>query len=214
MQITGEGPDAPYLAGITSAVRREFGDRVPMLVVPFVPMVRAREWMEQRSLAAHLPAAAPCSLACWPVIGFIGQAIACGNQDVMDGAMPMPPHLFLGHIARDDRETVRQQALGSPALEAEAIRTYGPEYLMEWFAGERACEGHCASCWKMGKPSGMREGVRDLVLLPSAVATRGAVEQMAADAGPVGLARCWGIDRYADLVTLGGPGERGLACAG
>ncbi|MET9416945.1 radical SAM protein [Streptomyces klenkii] len=212
VQITGEGPDDPYLADVTAAVRREFGDRVPMLVVPLVPMGRAREWMERRPLVAYPPTAAPCSLACWPVIGFNGQVIACGNQDVMDGTVPMPPHLFLGHIARDDWETVRQRVTGSPIL--QAIRTYGPEYLMERFAGERTCEGYCASCWKAAKTPGLRESVKELVLLPSAVAMREAVEQMAADAGPVGFARRWGIGRYADLVTLGAPRERDLACTG
>ncbi|MFF3444372.1 radical SAM protein [Streptosporangium sp. NPDC002721] len=40
--VTGTGPGDPYLRDVTSAVRREFGDRVPMLVSRVKPVGRAR----------------------------------------------------------------------------------------------------------------------------------------------------------------------------
>ncbi|WP_324606708.1 radical SAM protein [Kitasatospora azatica] len=212
LQITGEGPDDPYLADITAAVRREFDDRVPMLVVPLAPVGRAREWMGQQPQAAYPATAAPCSLACWPVIGFNGQVTSCGNQDVMDGKVPLPAHLFLGHIAHDDWETVKRKALESPMV--GAIRTYGPEYLMERYAGEGNCEGYCQTCWKMSTTPGVKEGVRALALLPSTIATRETVERISVAAGPLGFARRFGVNGYAELVTLGGAVERDLACAG
>ncbi|MFC9328186.1 radical SAM protein [Kitasatospora sp. NPDC057015] len=201
LQITGEGADDPYLADITAAVRREFDDRVPMLVVPLSPVGRAREWMETSPQAAYPATAAPCSLACWPVIGFNGQVTSCGNQDVMDGKVPLPAHLFLGHIARDDWDTIKRKALESPMV--GAIRTYGPEYLAERFGGQESCDGYCQTCWKLSTTPGVKEGVQALTLLPSTIAVRDAVEKVSVDAGPLGFARRFGVPGYADLITLG-----------
>ncbi|MGJ6964132.1 radical SAM protein [Streptosporangium sp. G11] len=40
--VTGTGPGDPYLRDVTAAIRREFGDRVPMLVGRVQPVGRAR----------------------------------------------------------------------------------------------------------------------------------------------------------------------------
>jgi pyruvate-formate lyase-activating enzyme len=212
LQITGEGPDDPYLADITAAVRREFDDRVPMLVVPLAPVGRARDWMDHAPRLGYPATAAPCSLACWPVIGFNGQVTACGNQDVMDGKVPLPAHLFLGHIVRDDWAAIKHKALQSPVV--DAIRTFGPEYLMERYAGPGRCDGYCQTCWKLSTTPGVGEGIRELAVLPSTIATRDTIERMSLAAGPLGFARRFGVPGYADLVTLGGAVERDLACTG
>lgn len=212
LQITGTGPDDPYLADITSAVRREFDDRVPMLVVPLAPVGRAREWMEEAPHASYPASAAPCSLSSWPVIGFNGSVTSCGSQDVMDGKVPMPPHLYMGHIARDDWPTIKQRALESPMV--RAIRTYGPEYLAARLGGVGDCSGYCQTCWKLSGVPGVKEGVKELTLLPSSSAIEQVVERASVAAGPVGFARRFGVAGYADLVTLGSATPRDLACVG
>ena len=212
LQITGTGPDDPYLADITGAVRREFDDRVPMLVVPLAPVGRAREWMDEQPHASYPASAAPCSLSSWPVIGFNGQVTSCGSQDVMDGKVPLPPHLFMGHIAHDDWDTIKRKALESPMV--RAIRTFGPEYLAERFGGVSDCQGYCETCWKLSGIPGVKEKVRELALLPQSFAVDRVVEQASVAAGPLGFARRFGVAGYADLVMLGSPTSRDLACAG
>src|SRR5204863_8875460 len=100
-QACGTGPHDPYLAGLTGDVRREFGDRVPMLVTTVRPAGRARSWLrpsdpagaalaaEPRPLGspgpfAPEPPAAPCELLSWPAVAFDGTVAACCNQDVLD----------------------------------------------------------------------------------------------------------------------------------
>lgn len=215
IQITGTGPDDPYLADITAAVRREFDDRVPMLVVPLASVGRARDWMDYSPHSAYPAQAAPCSLSAWPVIGFNGAVTSCGNQDVMDGKVPLPPHLYLGHVARDDWRTIRARALETPMV--RAIRAYGPEWLATRFAGAEAeCSGYCETCWKLSSLPGVPEGAKQLALAPTSATIDKLVEQVSTQAGPIGFARRFGVPGYADLVTLGAPTEReeALACAG
>lgn len=214
LQLTGEGPEDAYLADIVAAVRTEFGDRVPMLVIPVAPVGRARQWMAGAPQAAHpMVTADPCQLAAWPVVGFNGQVTACGNQDVMDGKVPLPAHLFLGHIGHDDWDTIKQRCLQSPMV--RAIRTLGPQFVAER-SGCGSGEGYCGTCFKLSKQEGLAQGVRELALLPSTVALEQAVERVLVDSGPQTFARHMGMAKYADLITLGEPAREpeDAACLG
>ena len=214
LQLTGEGPDDAYLADIVAAVRKEFDDRVPMLVIPVAPVGRARQWMAGAPYAPHPAVAAdPCQLAAWPVVGFNGQVTACGNQDVMDGKVPLPAHLFLGHIASDGWDTIKQRCLESPMV--RAIRTLGPQFVAERF-GCSSDGGYCGTCFQLSKQEGLVPGVRKLALLPSTVALERAVERVLVDSGPQTFARHMGMAKYADLIRLGEPAPEPeeVACVG
>ncbi|MEE4546734.1 radical SAM protein [Streptomyces sp. V4-01] len=213
IQLTGLGADDPYLADITTAVRREFDDRVPMLVAPLAPTGRAEQWLTRPAAAAHphpqttLPA--PCWLSAWPVIGFDGQVTSCGNQDVMDGKVPLPPHLYLGHIRTDDWATIKERCLASPMV--RAVRTYGPYYLAERFGDELACDGYCQTCWKLSGDAATPARIKEFELLPATRAVEDTALRMARQAGPLSFARRFGITRYADLVSLGYSATREVA---
>jgi pyruvate-formate lyase-activating enzyme len=214
VQLTGVGNDDPYLADITAAVRREFDDRVPMLVTPLAPMGRAEQWYAPGTSGARHGAAlpAPCSLSAWPVIGFNGLVTSCGNQDVMDGKVPMPAHLYLGHIARDDWRTIRERTLASPMV--RAIRANGPEFLAERYGKDITCDGYCQTCWKLSKDPVLPARVKELDQLPSTRVLQDATQRMVEEAGPLSFARRFGVTRYADLITLGHPSKtRDLAWA-
>ncbi|WP_030663549.1 radical SAM protein [Streptomyces cellulosae] len=157
IQACGNGPDDPYLTELTEQVRREFGDRVPMLVGTVQPVGRAREWSpdggthghatggegsggegtdgEDRSGhgTGHMPVqgllrAAPCDLAAWPVVGFDGTVTACCNQDTLD-QRPVAGHLRLGHVGSTTWPQVRRRVTTAPVL--RALRTYGPLQLAQ-----------------------------------------------------------------------------------
>jgi hypothetical protein len=152
LQTCGTGPDDPYLAELTGHVRREFGDRIPMLVTTVQPAGRARAWLRapgpapldpaaseppaSERLASELPVpgppAAPCELLSWPVVAFDGTIAACCNQDVLD-RRPVPAHLRLGHVSTSSWPEIRRACVTSAAL--RALRTRGPLQLAHRFAG-------------------------------------------------------------------------------
>ncbi|MGW3103148.1 radical SAM protein [Streptomyces sp. NPDC001100] len=212
LQLTGLGPDDPYLADITGAVRREFDDQVPMLVVPLASVGRAREWFARHPGTAQPVTAEPCALASWPVVGFNGQVTGCGNQDVMDGKVPLPAHLYLGHIARDDWATIKRRTLESPMM--RAVRTFGPRYLADGLGGGCGSAGYCDTCYTLSKAPDIRPEVRELVGRPSTVAVEQMVTRTLVDAGPLSFARSFGVPGYTDLVALGHTPKEDLACAG
>ncbi|MFJ9445789.1 radical SAM protein [Kitasatospora sp. NPDC101235] len=203
MQLVGLGPDDRYLADLVGEVRSTFEDRIPMFVAPVVPHGRARSWVESGP-EPHFPGQAlPCTVAGWPVVGFDGRVTTCGNQDVMDGKVPMPDHLLLGDIAVDDWAAIKERCLASSTL--RVLRALGPLYLSQR-AGARSCSGYCETCWALSeKPDlpAMLDGDAQKNLAIEAVA-----QQILADAGPVAFARQWGIAEYADLVMLGLPKQR------
>ncbi|MEI5097511.1 radical SAM protein [Streptomyces sp. PmtG] len=213
LQLTGTGPGDPYLAGLTADVRREFDDRVPMLVVPVSPIGRADAWLKYAPFAPSDGTAEPCAVAAWPVVGFNGQVTACGNQDVMDGKVPLPAHLYLGHIARDDWATIRARAVDNPMV--RAIRATGPEYLMERHGspgGGCGTAGYCQTCWVLSKDREVPKAVRRLSALPATRLVEDRTTDLLVEAGPVTFARNYGISEYAELITLGldaPPGTRG-----
>ncbi|WP_329124137.1 radical SAM protein [Streptomyces sp. NBC_01465] len=212
LQLTGTGPDDPYLEGLTAEVRREFDDRVPMLVAPVSPHGRADAWLlKQVQLPRTTVDPAPCSVSAWPVIGFNGQVTACGNQDVMDGKVPLPPHLYLGHINKDDWSVIRERSLNNPMV--RAIRATGPEYLAERYgSGKPGCAagGYCETCWVLSKDEAVPRAVRAAADRESVRLVEKRTEELLVEAGPLTFAKQYGITRYAELVTLGDTSARSL----
>ncbi|MEU5983419.1 radical SAM protein [Streptomyces sp. NPDC047434] len=200
LQIVGLGPDDPYLSDLVNDVRTTFDDRVPMFVAGVAPQGRARDWFT-REQQTHPPVQqTPCSLAAWPVVGFDGNVTACGNQDVMDGNVPMPPHLLLGNILVDDWAIIKERCLSSPMV--RALRTVGPQYLARNLGG-RVCSGYCETCWLLSEDPSVPSQVARVADEPRTRALEVATELVTAEAGPVAFARQWGIARYAELVLLG-----------
>jgi hypothetical protein len=226
IQACGTGPADPYLADLTRDVRREFGDRVPMLVTTVQPVGRGRAWLPAPPIApapaalaaaalapaapsaggpGALPPAAPCDLAAWPVVGFDGTIAACCNQDVLD-ARPVPEHLRIGHIASATWPEVRRRAESSPVL--RGLRTRGPRQLAHGFAAAagRPAAGaatFCETCCCLSdRPAEVRRFSAEAETPAAALIEQQALALQLA-AGPAGFARRHGDPARADLVLLG-----------
>lgn len=197
--LTGSGPRDPYLADVTSAIRREFADRVPMLVNEVRPVGRAEAWA---TATAHRPVAGrvlPCAMAAWPTVAFDGAVLACCNQRTVD-RRPVPDHLLLGHIATDDWATVCRRSLSSPVL--RMVRAVGPSHLYDRYAPGTVEPGYCAGCRGLSeRPDVIAGAVRDASGPVGELLDREAA-RMQADAGPAELLRRYGCAPYADLVAL------------
>jgi hypothetical protein len=222
IQACGTGPGDPYLAGLTGDVRREFGDRVPMLVTTVRPAGRARAWLaaapESATEAAGPaePPAAPCELLSWPVVAFDGTVAACCNQDVLD-ARPIPAHLRLGHVSSVTWPEVRRACESSAAL--RALRTRGPLQLAHRFGAApgpadgpvvgsgRPAAGYCATCRSL--PARALRGAEAEAARPAARLIEQQAIALQQAAGPAGFARRHGDPSRADLVLLGYPGDPG-----
>ncbi|MET8054248.1 hypothetical protein ABZU75_42400, partial [Streptosporangium sp. NPDC005286] len=210
--LTGSGPDDPYLRDVTAEIRREFHDRIPMLVGRVRPVGRARAGAPAlRPLPGRgtVPAPAaenagtvtgsgvapalPCAMAAWPTVGFDGTITACCNQDVVDHR-PVPGHLRLGHAGADDWSTVRERCLTSGTL--RALRTYGPLRL----AGAPPGRGYCETCRELE--------VTPPPHTPAAAFLERRVLDMQLAGGGVGFAGRYGCPPYGDLVSLGHPGRK------
>ncbi len=215
--LAGTGPDDPYLREVTAAIRREFDDRVPVLVNRVQPVGRARTLPSAPPATARAttPAAPPpappvtvpgavpdvvptlpCAMAAWPVVGFDGTITACCNQDVVD-RRPLPAHLRLGHAATDTWGEIRRRCLDSGVL--RALRTYGPLRL----AGARdkgsrdRDKGYCETCHDLNVPPPPPTAV-------SAFLERQVLDMQRAEGG-AGFARRYGCPPYGELVSLGHP---------
>ncbi|MEU1184950.1 radical SAM protein [Streptomyces sp. NPDC005820] len=197
--LTGSGPRDPYLAELTSEIRREFDDRVPMLVNHVRAVGRAAAWagVGARTGAGHQ--ALPCAMAAWPVVAFDGAVLACCNQRTVD-LRPVPDHLALGHIATDDWATVRRRSLSSPIL--RMVRALGPARLYERYAPEAAGAGYCDGCRGLTEQTGLVAAVtRDASGPVGELLDQEAARTQAA-AGPAALLKRYGCAPYAPLVTL------------
>ena len=197
--LAGTGPEDPYLSDVTGAIKREFADRVPMLVNEVRPVGRAAAWA---ATATHRPDAGralPCAMAAWPVVAFDGAVLACCNQRTVDHR-PAPAHLLLGHVAEDDWATVRHRSLSSPML--RMIRAVGPAHLYDRYApGTGEC-GYCTGCRRLpDHPDVVTGSVRDGSGLVGELLDREAARKQT-DAGPVDLLRRYGCAPYAELVAL------------
>lgn len=205
--LTGTGPDDPYLADVTAAIRREFADRVPMLVNEVRPVGRAAAWAAVG--AAHRPQEGrvlPCAMAAWPVVAFDGAVLACCNQHTVD-RRPVPAHLLLGHIAVDDWATVRRRSLSSPML--RMVRAVGPAHLYGRYAPGSCESGYCTGCRSLSEHPGVVAGTARDASGPVGALLDQEATRMQAAAGPVELLRRYGCAPYAELVALpageGGP---------
>lgn len=185
IQACGTGAADSYVADLTGQVRREFGDRVPMLVTTLRPVGRAADWMGAMPAARHAPApgsgAAPCDLAAWPVVGFDGTIAACCNTDVLEAA-ETPAHLRLGHISGTTWPEVRRAAVSSPVL--RVLRTHGPVQLARWY-GAPAGDSYCGTCRSLAGYPGVRHAAVDEVARPSFALT----ERQARSYGPEAFTR-------------------------
>jgi len=210
VQACGSAPDDPYLTGLTEDLRREFGERVPVLVTMLRPAGRSLGWLEAprpdggMKVPGTRSRAAPCDLVAWPVIGFDGTIVACCNGDVIDSG-PAAGHLRVGHVGSHTWPQVRDAVVSSPVL--RWLRTRGPVQLAERMAPGVAA-GYCAACRSLA-------GRHDFLPTLAAETSRpafGLMEQqvsaMQRAAGAAGFARRHGDPTRADLVLTGYPGGR------
>lgn len=163
-QVVGLGEQDPYLADVTDAIRRQFADRVPVLVGQVGAVGRAKEWLREEGAPRVDIAPSPCAMAAWPTVTFDGTVVACCNQTVVDG--PAPPHLRLGHAAVDSWATVRERCLHSTML--RAIRVFGPEAVADRHgSGKVTCDGYCPTCYKLSDDPVIAERLAPVLARPS-----------------------------------------------
>jgi pyruvate-formate lyase-activating enzyme len=209
LQLTGRGDDDPYLAGLVADVRREFGDRVPMLVGQVSPLGRARQWLPGRPgrrasvsasvTPAALPQPSPCDLAAWPLVTYDGTVFGCCNQDLLEGARP--PHLIIGHAAADGWPVLRDRFMSRQLL--RSIRVFGPRYTQARFGGGCADDGYCASCVGLGRQPQAAERLDDYLASPGGRGLETALREVIERPDPRDFSRRVGSPRYSDLVLLG-----------
>ena len=201
IHVVGLDAGDPYLAERTAEIRDVFDDRVPMLVNGVNAYGRAAEWMEVPDEIETGPVQPnPCALAAWPLVAFDGTVVACGNDDVVDG--PAPDHLRLGHANVDGWPEVRARTLASNLL--RAIRTFGPEHLVERHgSGVIRCDGYCSTCRQIPADPALAERVETMMQTPNGMLMEEHVHAMERHAGAIGFIRRFGLPEYADLVTLG-----------
>lgn len=192
-----DGPDPGYAAALVDRLRAEFGDRVPVLVVPLVAAGRAAAWL-RGAPAPTTTAPDPCAMAAWPVAAATGAVTACCNERVVAGAPA--PHLMLGHIHADDWPTIRQRCLSSPLV--RALRTFGPGYLTARYA-EPPAAGYCATCLRLPSDTSTQERITAMLDEPLAVLAGALVERAVQEGGALGYARGHGVPAYAELVESG-----------
>jgi hypothetical protein len=175
--------DEDYLTGLLVQVRQRFGDRVPMLVTRVQPTGRARAFVADRAEAAD---PGPCEFANWPLVDYDGTVYACSRQSL--ARLHRPPHLVLGHAARDTWPQLRRRTMVQPVL--RSVRALGAMETARR-AGTEACGGVCQTC----------------VTLPATVDIPAGLEataqQLVARLRPRDLARRWGAGAHAELAEAG-----------
>ncbi|APY85286.1 radical SAM protein [Streptomyces alfalfae] len=212
VQLTGRGPDDPYLAEATGEIRRAFGDRVPVLVAQVRAAGRAAAWLPEAGPTAVPRGAAPCAMAAWPVVAFDGTVVACCNQSVVDGlGGRLPGHLRLGHVADDDWPTIRRRLVERPLL--RGIRTLGPVHLADTLAGAprnaapsgEGDAGYCGTCVSaLGGPDAAR-AARARLRRTGARVLEHEIGRLVEDGGADGFLAGHGVDGYRELARLGAP---------
>lgn len=202
IHMVGRDAADPYLENMVGEVQRVFDGRVPMLVNAVSSFGRARAWITRGAqIVPESIEANPCAMAAWPVVGFSGTIVACGNDDVLDD---VPAHLRLGHANIDDWATVRERCLASSMV--RGIRLFGPEYIADRFRdGGLGCDGYCQTCMKLPGDAALQKRVHELMAKPSVAILEEQASAMQRRAGALSFARRQGIPRYAELVALGAP---------
>ena len=158
VQLTGEGEDDPYLAEAIDDLRTALDDQVPMFVGLLGPEGGLPTGCRHGSRRTHrpLPTGATPHRGRWS--GSTGAVVACCNQEAVDS--PTPPHLLLGHAARDAWPVLRERALRRAAL--RAIRTYGPRWIAEQ-NGHGCSAGVCESCHLLATTPDLEARMRTLI---------------------------------------------------
>ena len=208
-QVVGEGPDDPYLAELTSQIRRDFDDAVPALVAQLGPVGRGKDlpWAASRpGPAGHLderlatpPEPSPCTVAAWPVVTFDGGVVACCRQEVVDG--PAPRHLHLGRAPTTSWPEVARKVREGAML--RALRTVGPEALVHESGGRQSAKGYCGTCAGMATDRRVIATVESMLARPTFPLVESQITEMQVAAGPESFARRYGIAPYAHMLTLG-----------
>jgi hypothetical protein len=140
-------------------------------------------------------------MAAWPVVGFDGRIIACGNDDALDHPVA---HLTLGHAATDDWETIRARTLDSSMM--RAIRLLGPEYLAERYRDDgRHCDGYCHTCMALSESAPLQQRVNEVMERSSTATLEAQAAVLQQHAGALSFLRRYGVPKYAELATLGAP---------
>lgn len=181
--------DESYVDDLVAGLRRTFGVAVPALVTRVQPTGRALSFLTSPSGESTDPM--PCEFAAWPLVDYDGTVLACSRQTL--ARMHRPPHLILGHAARDTWPEIRSRTQSDPLL--RAIRVVGPVETARRM-GSPTCSGICSTCVTLrddGSDSSQ-------VVSPELAAV---ASQLMASVRPRDLARQWGSGRHADLVELG-----------
>jgi hypothetical protein len=198
-QIVGANPSDPYIRSVVTEIRREFADRVPMLVSHLRPEGRAKSWLGQAGISPLRPIdMSPCTMAAWPLVRDTGDVVACCNQAVANGAAL--PHLALGHASTDDWSQISQRCLHRPSL--KAIRCGGPRLVTD-LLGTNAGPDYCGTCHSLSGEADLEERLSES-LNPSALAfLDNYVARAQGEAGGVAFAQRLAMSDYAALVSLG-----------
>ena len=190
--------DDRYVDDLIGDLTRRFGPRVPVLVNTLGFFGRARDWLAHDAGAQPMPIDAdPCAMAAWPVMGFDGTIVACGNDDALD---TLPDHLRLGHAAVDSWAIIRQRTLESSMM--RAIRTIGPLRIAHG-AGRAGCDGYCGTCLSLSRDGDAPLFAEREMQRPVAAVMEYQAGLLQQQAGAVGFARRHGVPRYAELVQRG-----------
>ena len=192
--------DDRYADDLIGDLTRRFGQRIPVLVNTLGFFGRARDWLAHDAGTDAVAAdPEPCAMAAWPVMGFDGTIVACGNDDALD---KLPDHLRLGHAAVDSWAVIRQRTLESAMM--RAIRTIGPLRIAQG-AGRAHCDGYCGTCLSLSRDGDGPRFAESEMQRPVMAVMEYQARLLQQQAGAVGFARRQGVPRYANLV------ERGLA---
>ncbi|MFD0745012.1 hypothetical protein ACFQ1L_26765 [Phytohabitans flavus] len=199
MQLTGEGPDDPYLVELIEDVRREFADEVPMLVTTLASVGRAREWFTTD--AAPVPAAGvePCFQASWPLVGYDGTVLACPSRHA--AAPHRPAHLVLGDSAVDSWPVLRQRALTTHLL--RGVRMFGPLELRRRFGAGDGTGNYCGTCSRLGDSAELDVEVTRFLESPKGRALEAAALAVTKHAGDQAYLGTYGVAAHRELATLG-----------
>ena len=196
--LAGTGPDDPYLAEVTSAVRHTFGAEVPMLVSEVRGIGRGRA-LAGRPAATDVAGAAPCSMAAWPVLTPDGVFTACCNQDVVDGR-DRPEHLNLGRLG-ETWPRLRERATGCGLL--RMVRTVGPVHIANRIPlGAPGPVDACTACTGLDRRTGAGRWAAEIGRGPAGELLERAALAKHAQAGAEGFVRRYGSPRYARLVGV------------
>ncbi|MGZ8240051.1 MAG: radical SAM protein [Methylobacter sp.] len=202
IHIAGQNATDPYLEDLINEVQSTFDNKIPMLVNSVSSFGRAKAWVTRGvQIVPENIDANPCAMAAWPVVGFDGTIIACGNDNVLEN---VPAHLLIGNANTDNWATIRDRCLSSSML--RAIRLFGPEYIADRFLDSGlGCDGYCQTCMKLQNDTSLQSIISDLTFKPSFAILEEQASAMQRSSGALSFARRHGIPRYAELVTLGAP---------